>query len=108
MTLEYKGYVSGPIDFDAEDGIFSGVVAGLSDVIHFEGTTAEELRASFEGSIDEYLTICAEKGRTPDKPFSGKMLVRATPELHRKAALRAAAEGISISQWIARQIDAAP
>ena len=66
MTMEYKGYVSGRIDFDPDDGIISGTVAGLSDVIHFEGTNASELRASFEGSIDEYLAICAEKGRTPD------------------------------------------
>lgn len=108
MSMEYKGYVSGPIDFDPEDGTFSGTVSGLSDVIHFEGANAADLLESFRGSIDEYLAICAEKGRTPDKPFSGKMLVRATPELHRKAALRAAAEGISLSQWIARQIDAAP
>jgi len=77
-------------------------------VIHFEGSNAQELWDSFRGSIDEYLTICAEKGRSPDKPFSGKILVRTEPELHRKAALRAAAEGISLSQWIARQIDAAP
>ena len=108
MTMEYKGYVSGPIDFDPEDGTFSGTVAGLSDVIHFEGTNAQELWDSFRGSIDKYLTICDEKGRSPDKPFSGKILVRTEPELHRKAALRAAAEGISLSQWIARQIDAAP
>jgi len=105
--MEYKGYVAGPIDFDPDDGTFSGTVLGLSDVIHFEGTNAEELRESFQGSIDEYLRICEEKRRNPDKPFSGKMLVRSTPELHRKAALRAAAEGVSLSQWIARQIDAA-
>lgn len=108
MTMEYKGYLSGPIDFDPEDGVFSGVVVGLADVIHFEGGDAEELWASFRDSIDEYLVICAEKGRTPDKPFNGKMLVRATPELHRKAALRAAAEGISLSQWVAARIAAAP
>ena len=108
MTMEYKGYVAGPIDFDPDDGTFSGTITGLSDVIHFEGNTAEELLNSFRGSIDEYLLICSEKGRTPDKPFSGKILVRTAPELHRKAALRAAAEGISLSQWIARQIQAAP
>ena len=107
MTMEYKGYVAGPIDFDPDDGTFSGTVLGLSDVIHFEGSSAEELRDSFRGSIDEYLTICAEKGRQPDRPFSGKMLVRATPELHRKATMRAAAEGVSLSQWVSRQIEAA-
>lgn len=107
MTMEYKGYVSGPIDFDPDDGTFSGVVAGLSDVIHFEGTNAAELWDSFRGSIDEYLKLCEELGRQPDRPFSGKMLIRATPELHRKAALRAAAEGVSLSQWVAKQIEQA-
>ena len=106
--MEHKGYVSGPIDFDPEAGTLSGTVAGLVDVIHFEGSNAAELLESFRGSIDEYLAICAEKGRSPDKPFSGKMLIRATPELHRKASLRAAREGLSLSAWVAQQIDAAP
>lgn len=63
IEMEYKGYVSGPIDFDSDDGTFSGTVIGLMDVIHFEGSNTEELRESFQGSIDEYLTVCAEKGR---------------------------------------------
>ena len=58
--MEYKGYLAGPIDFDAEDGSFSGVVLGLKDVIHFEGSNAAELRASFESGIDDYLAQCAE------------------------------------------------
>jgi predicted HicB family RNase H-like nuclease len=105
--MEHKGYVSGPIDFDPEDGTFSGTVVGLVDVIHFEGSNAAELLESFRGSIDEYLAICAEKSRSPDKPFSGKMLIRATPELHRKASLRAAREGLSLSAWVAQQISQA-
>ena len=107
MTMEYKAYMAGPIDFDAEEGIFSGVVLGLKDVIHFEGSNATELRASFEGGIDDYLAYCAERGEQPDRPFNGKILVRTEPELHRKAAIRAAAEGASLSQWIAQLIAAA-
>lgn len=107
MTMEYKGYLAGPIDFDPDDGVFSGTVAGLVDVIHFTGSNATELLESFRGSIDEYLMICLEKGRTADKAFNGKILVRTEPDLHRKAAVRAAAEGLSLSQWISRQIDAA-
>ena len=41
--MEYKSYAAGPIDFDPEDKTFSGTVAGLRDVIHFEGRTATEL-----------------------------------------------------------------
>jgi predicted HicB family RNase H-like nuclease len=105
--IEYGGYVSGPIDVDPADGTLSGTVAGLRDVVHFEGTTAAELERAFRDSIDTYLAVCREHGRTPDRPFSGRFLVRKRPELHRKAALGAAAEGVSISQWIARRIDTA-
>ena len=54
--MEYKGYAAGPIDFDPEDKTFSGTVAGLRDVIHFEGRTATELERAFRGSIDSYLS----------------------------------------------------
>lgn len=105
--MEYKGYTSGPIDFDAADGTFSGTVAGLRDVIHFEGSSAKELTKAFRDSINSYLEFCAEKGQEPDKPFNGRILLRTDPELHRKAALRAAVEGISLNRWIARQIESA-
>src|ERR1700735_4343758 len=107
MTMEYKGYTAGPIDFDPEEEIFSGIVLGLKDVIHFEGSNAAELHASFEGGVDDYLSHCAERHEEPDRPSNGKTRVRTKPELHRKAALRAAAEGASLSQWIAHLIDAA-
>jgi predicted HicB family RNase H-like nuclease len=105
MSLEYKGYTAGRIDFD--DGVFSGIVAGLRDVVHFQGETAEELEQAFRDSIDVYLDFCAERGETPDKPYSGKVMVRMPPELHRKAATRAEAEDMSLNAWIARQIEAA-
>jgi predicted HicB family RNase H-like nuclease len=107
MTMRYKGYEAGAIDFDADDGVFSGVVLGLKDVIHFEGATAEELKASFQASIDDYLALCAERNEQADRPFNGKILVRTDPALHRKAAIRAAQDGVSLSQWIARRIEAA-
>jgi len=106
--MEYRGYTAGPIDFDAEGNTFSGTVAGLRDVIHFEGSTARELARAFRESIDTYLNFCAETGQQPDRPFNGKILVRTEPALHRKAALRAASEGVSLSQWITRQIESAP
>jgi predicted HicB family RNase H-like nuclease len=105
--MEYKGYTAGPIEFDAEENTFSGTVAGLRDVIHFEGSTAKELTRAFRESIDSYLELCDEEGKEPDRPFNGKILVRTEPALHRKAALRAAAEGVSLSQWISRQIESA-
>ena len=107
MNLEYKGYIAGPIDFDAEEGTFSGIVAGIRDIVHFEGSTADELRQAFRDSIQDYLNACAEKGREPNRPFSGRFPVRVSPDLHRKAATMAAEEGLSLNQWIARRIETA-
>ena len=106
--MEYKGYLAGPIDFDAENNTFSGTVAGLKDVIHFEGKTAKELARAFRASVDSYLEYCEESGQEPDRPFNGKILLRTDPELHRKAALRAAVEGVSLNRWISQQIESAP
>ena len=106
--MEYKGYAAGPIDFNPEENTFSGVVAGLKDVIHFEGKTAKELVRAFRASIDSYLEYCAETGQEPDRPYNGKILLRTDPELHRKAALRAAVDGVSLNRWISQQIESAP
>lgn len=105
--MEYQEYLAGPIAFDPDDGVFSGTVLGPKDVIHFEDLDAASLTQSFRDGIDDYLAFCAERGETPDKPFAGNILVRTTPDLHRKAALRAEVEGVSLSQWVARQIEAA-
>jgi predicted HicB family RNase H-like nuclease len=48
--MEYKNYPAGPIDLDPEEKTFSGTVAGLRDVIHFEGRTATELERAFRES----------------------------------------------------------
>ncbi|HEX5080177.1 MAG TPA: type II toxin-antitoxin system HicB family antitoxin [Geminicoccaceae bacterium] len=107
MSLEYKGYAAGPIEFDEEARLFSGVVAGLRDGIHFSGRTADELVQAFKGSIDDYLAFCEERGVPPEKPYSGNFMVRVESSLHRKAAIRAAAEGMSLNTWIAKQIEGA-
>lgn len=96
--LEYKGYF-GTVEAD------DGVVVGLRDVITFEGAGFAEVEQAFRDSIDDYLAFCAERGEPPDRPHSGKILVRVSPEAHRRAALRAEAEGVSLNQWIARRID---
>src|SRR3546814_16019777 len=72
MTLEYKGYTAGPVEFDDDQGLFHGTVAGLRDVVTFAGRSAVELKTAFRESIDDYLDFCAQEGRDPDRPFSGK------------------------------------
>ena len=102
--LEYKGYVG---TVEADDGVFSGQVTGLRDVITFEGGTFAEVEQAFRDSIDDYLAFCAERGEAPDRPFSGRIPLRIDPEVHRRVAARAQAEGVSLNQWIARKIETA-
>ena len=102
--LEYKGYVG---RVEADEGTFSGRVVGLRDVITFEGETFAEVERAFRDSIDDYLAFCAERGEAPDRPYSGKIPLRIDPELHRRVATRAEAEGLSLNQWIARKIETA-
>jgi predicted HicB family RNase H-like nuclease len=100
--LEYKGYIG---TLEAEDGVFFGRVAGLRDVITFEGTTFAEVEQAFQESVDDYLAFCAERGEPPDRPYSGRIPLRVSPETHRRAAMHAQSEGLSLNQWIARRIE---
>lgn len=85
------------VTFDADAGIFHGEVVGTRDVITFTGTSVAELEREFRFSVDDYLAVCAERGRRPDKPFSGKIPLRVSPEIHRAAALAAKAQGKSLN-----------
>lgn len=104
--MEYKGYVA-RIEFDESANTFHGEVLNLRDVITFQGDSVDELRQAFEDSVDDYLDFCAERGEEPDKPFSGKFLVRIDPALHRAASLAAGQSGQSLNTWIASAIQAA-
>jgi predicted HicB family RNase H-like nuclease len=102
--LKYKGY-TGYVEFDDEAGIFHGEVLDLRDVITFQGKTVEEIMKAFRESIDEYLKFCRERNEKPDKPFSGRLMVRLPPRLHRKVFISARREGKSLNQWIAEKLD---
>jgi predicted HicB family RNase H-like nuclease len=97
--MKYKGY-RGQVNYDEEAKLFHGEVVGLRDVITFQGTSVDELEQAFKDSIDEYFDFCNELGRTPEKPFSGRLILRLPPEIHQKAAHEAACNGLSLNAWI--------
>ena len=98
--MKYKGYHA-EVTYDHEAAVFHGEVVGTRDVIFFEGNSVEQLNEEFRFSIDDYLAVCAERGREPDKPYSGRIPLRITPSLHRAATVAARAEGKSLNSWIA-------
>ncbi|MGL5134289.1 MAG: type II toxin-antitoxin system HicB family antitoxin [Planktothrix sp.] len=97
--LTYKGYTA-QIEVDAEKAILFGRVLDIKDVITFQGKTVEEARQAFHDSVDDYLDFCEELGEKPDKPFSGKLPFRTTPECHRQIFLAATKAGKSINAWM--------
>lgn len=104
--LTYKGY-TGRAEYDDEAAILHGEVLDLRDVVTFQARSVDELETAFRESIDDYLEFCAERGEEPDRPFSGRLMLRLPPDLHRKAYVRAAREGKSLNQWIADKLEKA-
>jgi predicted HicB family RNase H-like nuclease len=94
----YKGYTA-RIEYDERDNIFVGRVLGVKAVIGFHGETVVELRTDFEAAIDFMLDDCALRGVTPEKPASGKLMLRVPPEIHAAALVSAQAAGKSLNQW---------
>lgn len=101
--MEHKGYL-GKVEFDADAGILHGEVVGIRDVVTFQGESVDEVENAFRESVDDYLAFCKERGEQPDKPCSGKFLVRLDSELHRKLNLVATAEGESLNSWVALRL----
>lgn len=98
-SLNYKGYTA-KIDFDPEDEILVGRVIGINDVIGFHGENAKELKKAFQEAIDNYLESCKKMNVKPQKSFSGKFVVRLSPEIHKKIVLAANENHKSLNSWI--------
>lgn len=97
--MKYKGY-SAAIEYSEEDGVLVGRVLGLNDIIDFHGDGVREIRSEFHTAIDEYLKACEKLGKKPDKPCSGKLLLRLPPEVHAGLAHVAETTGQSANQLI--------
>lgn len=97
--MKYKEYLA-HTEFDAEGDIFHGEVINIRDVITFQGKSEKELEEAFRDSVEDYLDFCAERGESPDKPFSGYFTVNLSPELHRQVILAAEKSGKNMDNWV--------
>jgi len=102
-TLHYRGYAA-RVEFDGEDDIFVGHVAGLNDIVGFHADTVEGLKAAFHEAVDDYLAACEKLDKAPERPYSGKVMFRISPEVHARAALAAQLSGLSLNQWAERAL----
>jgi predicted HicB family RNase H-like nuclease len=97
--MTYKGYF-GSVHYNDEDAMFFGRIEFIRSLISYEGESVATLKESFQEAVEEYLILCQEEGREPEKPFKGSFNVRVGKDLHRKAALYAEAHKTSLNTLI--------
>jgi predicted HicB family RNase H-like nuclease len=101
--LAYKKF-TGSVETSFEDNCLFGKILFIEDSIYYEGNSPSELKAAFEAAVDNYLLHCEKTGAQPNKPFSGNFNIRIGADLHRKAAVEARKQGISLNEYCANAI----
>ena len=77
----------------------TGQIAGIRDGVGFHADSVDALKEAFHEAVDDYVETCKKIGKNPQKPYSGRVMFRVDPEVHRNAALAAELSGKSLNQW---------
>ena len=105
-TMSYRRYVAS-MNFDAEDKIIVGRVLDVDDIISFHGESVSEFESNFHRVVDDYIAACEQLGSAPEKPASGKLMLRVAPTVHAAALKAAARSGVSLDKWAEQALSAA-
>jgi predicted HicB family RNase H-like nuclease len=97
MVMQRRGYIA-TIEYDESVGRFHGSVTNTRAVITFEGETGRDLEREFDTSIRDYEAMCAEEGIEPERPYSGRFVIRISPEIHAQLAAIAAITEKSLNE----------
>ena len=101
--MSYKDFV-GSVVYSAADRVFHGKIEFVVDLVTFEGSSVSELEQAFKEAVDDYVALCNEIGKMPERPFAGTFNIRVKPELHRKAALKSLEKGVSLNQFVSEAL----
>ncbi len=107
--MELKDYMELPYtkvikELNDESGhYYYGIVLEL-DGCQSTGDTLEEMMESLTEAMEGYIEVKLQKGLpipTPqqDLDYSGKFVLRLPKALHRRLAIEASNEGVSLNQW---------
>lgn len=102
--MEYKGYF-GSAQYSDEDTIFHGKIEFVRSLVTYEGSSIKSLQKSFKEAVDDYLQMCADEGKEPEKSFKGSFNVRTGSELHRLAVLAAKERGTNLNQIVTEALE---
>ena len=102
--MTYKDYM-GSVHYSDEDRVFYGKIEFIRSLISYEGTDVDSLRQAFEEAVDDYLELCVEEGREPERPFKGSFNVRTGSDLHRRAATLAREKGVNLNKLVTEALE---
>ena len=72
--MRYKGY-SARVEYSDEDDCMVGHIAGINDIVGFHSDSVRGLHIAFEEAVEDYLQTCQQLKQSPQKPYSGKILL---------------------------------
>ena len=101
--LKHKDFF-GSVEYSADDDCFFGKIIGTTDLVTFEGDSVESLKVAFREAVEDYLALCIEVGKEPQKTYKGSFNVRISPDLHKEAAMLASRKGVSLNAFVEKTI----
>lgn len=105
-AMTYKGYTA-RLEYSDEDECFIGRIAGIRAIVGFHGSSVTELKKAFRAAVDNYIAVAQARGEEPEKPFSGRMMLRLPSQVHARVSFAAERAGMSVNQWAAKAIEQA-
>lgn len=103
-VLKIDGH-SAVVSYDPEIEMFRGEFVGLNGSADFYATSVETLKAEGQASLRTFLAVCTERGIAPERKFSGTFNVRIDKKVHERAAIAAAARGVSLNTLVQEAIE---
>ncbi len=103
-VLSYKGYIGG-VHFSGDDNVFYGKIEGIDDLVTFEAKDVDSLIKAFQDEVNDYILLCKELGKEPEKSYKGSFNVRIPREIHKNAIQQAMLKGISLNQFVQKAIE---
>ena len=105
-VMTHKGYEA-KVEYSEDDACFVGRIAGIRAIVGFHGNSVASLKKAFHAAVDNYIAVALQRGEVPEKPFSGRMMLRLPSQLHARVNSAAERSGISVNQWAARALEQA-
>lgn len=102
-VMEYRGYHT-VVRYVPESNSLRGVIEGINDYVDFECKDLKSVEKEFHNAVDDYLAMCKELGKEPEKEFKGTFNVRIKPELHKQLYVEALREGESLNKMVEKSI----